>query len=91
MGLCKNDQNFTSSVSRESGNNLYCRVVNDHAMWYVWYVVQPDVLYDCAGSAGYISVEHRAFQGCLRVIVLECSISNTLLILVCYMVDMQAS
>jgi hypothetical protein len=61
-----------------------CRVVNDHAMWYVWYLVQPDVLYDFAGLAGYISVEHRAVPGCLTVIVLECSISNTLLILVCY-------
>lgn len=64
-----------------------CRVVNDHAMWDDWYVVQPDVLHDCAGLAGYISVERwtdrgcsLAVRGCLTVIVLECSISNTSLI-----------
>jgi hypothetical protein len=44
--------------------------------------------------AGYISVEHRtdrgcslAVLGCLTVTVLECSISNTLLILVCYIME----
>ncbi|EFX65350.1 hypothetical protein DAPPUDRAFT_117349 [Daphnia pulex] len=47
----------------------------------VWYVVQPGVLYDCVDLAGYISVEHRAVRGCLTVIVLECSSSNTLLTL----------
>ncbi|EFX69723.1 hypothetical protein DAPPUDRAFT_113350 [Daphnia pulex] len=62
----------------------YCRVVNDHALGYDLYVVQTDVLHDCAGLAGYLSVEHRtdrgcflAIRGCLTVIVLECSSSNT--------------
>jgi hypothetical protein len=59
-------------------------VVIDHAVWDDWYVVQPDVLHDCAGLSRCISLEHRtdrgcslAVRGCLTMIVLECSISNT--------------